>query len=101
MDRVTSITLRNSCPLEVPASPPIFPFNSLPLMDTAAIKAVEFIKWMNDVRKWAQKSHPPLDLDKAYRDINLEKDAYDFEKDLKRYFDEMGDPYPCKVCEQQ
>jgi hypothetical protein len=62
---------------------------------------VEFLKWMNDVRKWAEKNNPPLDLNKAYEDITLEKDAYDFEDDLRRYFKEIGDPYPCKQCEQQ
>ena len=30
-------------------------------MDTAAIKAVEFLKWMNHVRKWAQKSQSPVE----------------------------------------
>ena len=53
--------IKKQLPSGGPGLPPIFPFDGYPLMDTAGIKAVEFIKWMNDVRKWAQKSHPPLD----------------------------------------
>jgi RHS repeat-associated protein len=87
--------IQEQSPSGLPGFPPIFPFDSTPLFDTTGFKAYEFMKWLGDTRKWAQQ----LDLDKAYREVDLERDAYDFENDLERYLKEIGDPMPCKQCE--
>ena len=68
-----------------------FPFSGY-LMDTLARQAVEFINWV-------KRAAPSVDLDKAYREIPLEKEAYRLQKEVKEFFDEVkrysGKKGPC------
>jgi hypothetical protein len=62
------------------------------LYDTLATQTAEFMKWLKQVS-------PAIDLDRAYKEIPLEKEAYDFDTDFLRYLDEFskatGKASPC------
>jgi YD repeat-containing protein len=68
-----------------------FPFSGY-LMDTLATQTAEFLSWL-------KQTSPSIDLQKAYRDIPLEQEAYDFHDDFLRYLKELsastGKSSPC------
>jgi hypothetical protein len=56
-----------------------------PTTDIVGWKAVEFIQWIMKFKEWTKKNVNKVDLDKAYRDISLEVEAYKFGNDFREY----------------
>lgn len=58
--------------------------------DITGWKAVEFIRWVIKFKEWAQKNAAKVDLDKAYREISLEVEAYKFGNDFREYLKQIA-----------
>lgn len=61
-----------------------------PTLDVTGWKAYEFIRWLMKFKEWMKKGGNKVDLNKAYEDISLEKDAYEFESQMRIYLEQVA-----------
>lgn len=61
-----------------------------PTLDITGWKAYQFVEWLGKFKDWIKKNTKKIDLDKAYREIQLEKDAYEFGGQMRTYLEQVA-----------